>query len=200
MSKVDNPVIRVQGVSKSYRLVRDRSMSIKEAVIHRSRRQLVEEFWALQDIDLEVASGSFVGLIGHNGSGKSTLLKLLAGIHRQTTGKITVHGRLSALLELGAGFHPELTGRENIYLNGAILGMDRRQMARAVDNIVEFSGIGDFVDAQVRVYSSGMYVRLGFAIAVHVSPDILLVDEVILVYNSNSFSNRSVSLLNRRPI
>jgi len=156
-------------------------MSIKEAVIHRSRRQLVEEFWALQDIDLEVASGSFVGLIGHNGSGKSTLLKLLAGIHRQTTGKITVHGRLSALLELGAGFHPELTGRENIYLNGAILGMDRRQMARAVDNIVEFSGIGDFVDAQVRVYSSGMYVRLGFAIAVHVSPDILLVDEVIAV-------------------
>jgi len=173
--------IRMQGVSKSYRLVRDRPMSVKEAVVRRSQRRLVEEFWALQDIDLEVPRGSFVGLIGHNGSGKSTLLKLLSGIHRQTTGTITVDGRLSALLELGAGFHPELTGRENIYLNGAILGMSRRQMTGAVSEIVEFSGIGDFVDAPVRVYSSGMYVRLGFAIAVHVNPEILLVDEVIAV-------------------
>ncbi|HIG25045.1 MAG: ABC transporter ATP-binding protein [Acidimicrobiales bacterium] len=181
MSQQADPAIQVQGVSKSYRLVRDRPTSVKEAVVRRSRRQTVEDFWALRDIDLEVPRGSFFGLIGHNGSGKSTLLKLLAGIHRQTSGDITVNGRLSALLELGAGFHPELTGRENIYLNGAILGMSRRQMSAAVDEIVEFSGIGDFVDAPVRIYSSGMYVRLGFAIAVHVNPEVLLVDEVIAV-------------------
>ncbi len=173
--------IHVKGVSKSYRLVRNRPTSIKEAIVRRSRRSTVEDFWALRDLDLEIPKGSFFGLIGHNGSGKSTLLKLLSGIHYQTSGTIDIDGQLSALLELGAGFHPELTGRENIYLNGAILGMKRRQMSKVVDEIVEFSGIGDFVDSPVRVYSSGMYVRLGFAIAVHVNPEILLVDEVIAV-------------------
>ncbi len=173
--------IRIKDVSKSYRLIRNRPTSLKEAIIRRSRRFSIENFWALRDIDLDIPKGSFFGLIGHNGSGKSTLLKLLSGIHRQTSGSIEINGQLSALLELGAGFHPELTGRENIYLNGAILGMNRRQMFELVEEIVEFSGIGDFVDSPVRVYSSGMYVRLGFAIAVHVNPEILLVDEVIAV-------------------
>ena len=173
--------IRVKGVSKSYRLVRNRPTSLKEAIVRRSRRSTVEDFWALRGLNLDIPKGSFFGLIGHNGSGKSTLLKLLSGIHRETSGTIEINGQLSALLELGAGFHPELTGRENIYLNGAILGMKRRQMSGIVDEIVEFSGIGEFVDSPVRVYSSGMYVRLGFAIAVHVNPEILLVDEVIAV-------------------
>ncbi len=173
--------IRIKDVSKSYRLIRNRPTSVKEAIIRRSRRFSIENFWALRDIDLDIPKGSFFGLIGHNGSGKSTLLKLLSGIHRQTSGTIEIDGQISALLELGAGFHPELTGRENIYLNGAILGINRRQMSELVEEIVEFSGIGEFVDSPVRVYSSGMYVRLGFAIAVHVNPEILLVDEVIAV-------------------
>ena len=173
--------IRIKAVSKSYRLVRNRPTSIKEAIIRRSRRSTVENFWALRDLNLDIPKGSFFGLIGHNGSGKSTLLKLLSGIHRQTSGTIEIDGQISALLELGAGFHPELTGRENIYLNGAILGMTRSQMSKVIDEIVEFSGIEEFVDSPVRVYSSGMYVRLGFAIAVHVNPEILLVDEVIAV-------------------
>ncbi len=173
--------IQIEEVSKRYRLVRNRPTSIKEAMVRRSRRSSVEDFWALRDINLEIPKGSFFGLIGRNGSGKSTLLKLLSGIHRQTSGSIKIEGNLSALLELGAGFHPELTGRENVYLNGAILGMNRRQMSEVVDEIIEFSGIGEFIDSPVRVYSSGMYVRLGFAIAVHVDPEVLLVDEVIAV-------------------
>lgn len=181
MTIVSNLAISVQGVSKSYRLVRNRPTSVKEAIVRPSSRSTVENFWALKDIDMGIPKGSFFGLIGQNGSGKSTLLKLIAGIHRQNTGSITVEGRLSALLELGAGFHPELSGRENIYLNGAILGMSRKQMASVVDEIADFSGIGEFLDAPVRIYSSGMYVRLGFAVAVHVDPEILLVDEVVAV-------------------
>lgn len=173
--------ISIQNVSKSYRLVHDRANSLKEVVVRRNRRRAVEYFQALDDVSLDVERGGFLGLIGHNGSGKSTLLKIVAGIHRATSGRVDVDGRVSALLELGSGFHPELTGRENIYLNGAILGMSRKTMDAAVDDIVEFSGLGDFVDRPVKVYSSGMYVRLGFAVAVHVDPEILLVDEVIAV-------------------
>lgn len=173
--------IVVDGVSKRFRLERNRPSSLKEAVLRIARTRDTDEFWVLQNINLDIAPGSFFGLIGHNGSGKSTLLRLMAGIHRPTFGSVEATGRLSALLELGSGFHPDLTGRENVYLNGAMLGISRKQMSASMDDIIEFSGIGDFVDEPVKIYSSGMYVRLGFAVAVNVSPDILLVDEVIAV-------------------
>jgi lipopolysaccharide transport system ATP-binding protein len=173
--------ITVEEVSKRFRLYRDRRTNLKEVVTARSRRNRHEDFWALRDVSLEIPSGSTYGLIGHNGSGKSTLLKLIAGIHRPTTGTISAHGRVSAMLELGAGFHPELSGRENIYLNGSILGMSRSQITASMDRIIEFSGLGDFVDTPVKVYSSGMYVRLGFSIAVNLDPEILVIDEIIAV-------------------
>jgi len=173
--------ITVEGVSKRFRLERNRPSSLKEAVLRIGRERDTDEFWVLKNVNLDIAPGSFFGLIGHNGSGKSTLLRLMAGIHRPTSGTVEATGRLSALLELGTGFHPDLTGRENVYLNGAMLGISRKQMTASMDDIIEFSGIGDFVDEPVKIYSSGMYVRLGFAVAVNVSPDILLVDEVIAV-------------------
>ena len=173
--------IRVDSVSKRFRLERNRPSSLKEAVLRSRRKRDTDEFWVLTDVDLEIAAGSFFGLIGHNGSGKSTLLRLMAGIHRPTHGSVEAEGRLSALLELGSGFHPDLTGRENVYLNGAMLGLARKQMTELMDDIISFSGIGEFVDEPVKIYSSGMYVRLGFAVAVNVEPDILLVDEVIAV-------------------
>ena len=190
-----DPAITVTDVSKRFRLERDRPSSIKEAVLRFGRRD-VTPFWVLREVSLEIPAGSFFGLIGHNGSGKSTLLRLIAGIHRPTTGEIRTHGRLSALLELGSGFHPDLTGRENVYLNGAMLGLTRRDMSAAMDEIIEFSGIGDFVDSQVKIYSSGMYVRLGFAIAVNVQPDILLVDEVIAV-GDQEFQGRCMEHMNK---
>jgi ABC-2 type transport system ATP-binding protein len=172
--------ISVRGVSKHFKLAHERYSSLKERMIHLGRVPH-EEFWALKDIDLEVPNGTTTGLLGHNGSGKSTLLKCIAGILRPTTGEIVTRGRVAALLELGAGFQAELTGRENIYLNGAILGMSRRELARRFDDIVGFAELDQFIDTQVRFYSSGMYIRLGFAIAVNVEPDILLVDEVLAV-------------------
>lgn len=176
-----NPAaITVDDVSKRFRLHRDRPSSIKEAVLRRKRSE-VDEFWALRNVDFSIPKGSFYGLIGHNGSGKSTLLRLMAGIHEPTSGSITVDGRISALLELGAGFHPDLTGRENIYLNGAILGLNNRQIEESVDRIIDFSGLEQFIDSPVKMYSSGMHVRLGFAISVNVDPEILLIDEVIAV-------------------
>jgi ABC-2 type transport system ATP-binding protein/lipopolysaccharide transport system ATP-binding protein len=188
--------IRVSEVSKKFRLERDRPSSVKEAVLRFGRRRDVSDFWVLRDVDLEIAAGSFFGLIGHNGSGKSTLLRLIAGIHRPTRGEITTRGRLSALLELGSGFHPDLTGRENVFLNGAMLGMTRGQMSGAMDEIIDFSGIGDFIDSQVKIYSSGMYVRLGFAVAVNVNPEILLVDEVIAV-GDQEFQGRCMEHMNK---
>ncbi len=173
--------IHVRGVSKRFRLERNRPSSLKEALLRTGKKKDVDDFWALRDIDLDIEPGAFFGLIGHNGSGKSTLLRLMANIHAPTTGEIEATGRLSALLELGSGFHPDLTGRENVYLNGAMLGLSRRQMAESMDRIIEFSGIGEFIDEPVKIYSSGMYVRLGFAVAVNVDPEILLVDEVIAV-------------------
>lgn len=174
------PAISIEGVSKKFVLRADRASSIKEAFLRRNKTES-KDFWALKDVSFDIPKGSFYGIIGHNGSGKSTLLRLTAGIHKPTTGTITTNGKISALLELGSGFHPDLTGRENVFLNGAMLGLPRKQMERAIDEITEFSGIGDFIDAPVKVYSSGMHVRLGFAIAVHVEPEILLVDEVLAV-------------------
>ena len=172
--------ILVDGVSKKYRRHRDKRTTIKERFA-RGRPELLDEFWALKDVSLEVPAGTTFGLVGHNGSGKSTLLKLMAGILRPTSGSIATAGRMSALLEVGAGFHPELSGRENVYLNGSILGLSRKQIDASIDGIIDFAGIGDFIDTPVKVYSSGMYVRLGFSIAVTVDPEVLLVDEIVAV-------------------
>lgn len=139
----------------------------------------VETFWALQDINLEIKKGETVGIIGPNGSGKSTLLKLIAGVSQPTKGSITVNGRIAPLIELGAGFHPELTGRENVMLNGVILGMTRKEVEAKFEEIVNFAELWEFIDQPVKHYSSGMYLRLAFAVAIHTEPEILLVDEIL---------------------
>jgi ABC-type polysaccharide/polyol phosphate transport system ATPase subunit len=174
------PAITLEGVSKRFRLRTEAPGSIKEAFTSR-RTTKRKEFWALDDVSLEIPSGSMYGLVGHNGSGKSTLLRCIAGIYRPTKGRVVSSGRISALLELGSGFHPDLTGRENIYLNAAIIGLSRAEVDERLDEIVEFSGISKFIDMPIKHYSSGMYVRLGFAVAVHVDPEILIIDEVITV-------------------
>lgn len=140
-----------------------------------------EEFVALRNINLELEKGQTLGVIGSNASGKTTLLRLLCGVTYPSEGSISINGKITALLELGAGFHPELTGRENIYLNGSLLGLSKRDINRCLDSIIEFADIGDFIDAPTRVYSSGMYLRLGFALAVHVKSDIVLIDEILTV-------------------
>lgn len=155
----------------------------------------VEEFWALRDIDFEIEQGDKVGIIGRNGAGKSTLLKLLSRITEPTTGKISYNGRVASLLEVGTGFHPELTGRENIYLNGAILGMSKSDIKRQFDEIVEFAEVEKFLDTPVKRYSSGMYVRLGFAVAAHIDTEILIVDEVLAVGDAK-FQKKSLEKMN----
>lgn len=172
--------IVVDRVSKRYRLYHERNQTLKATVL-RGRRARYEELWSLRDVSLEITEGMTFGLIGENGSGKSTLLKCIARILTPEVGTIKVGGRISALLELGAGFHPELSGRENVYLNGAILGMSKRDISARFDEIVAFSGLENFIDVPVKNYSSGMYVRLGFAVAINVEPDVLLVDEVLAV-------------------
>lgn len=173
-------IVSVQDVSKRFTLHRHKSL--KERVVNRGTEKAHrEDFWALRDISLSIPSGSTVGLVGHNGSGKSTLLKVIGGIIEPSSGTVKRRGRMAALLELGAGFHPDLTGRENVYLNAAILGLTQKEIDRYFDAIVDFSGIEAFIDTQVKFYSSGMYVRLAFAVAVHVNPDLLLVDEVLAV-------------------
>src|SRR5680860_902224 len=164
--------VHIENLSKKFRLYHERNQSLK-SVIMRGRRSVHEDFWALKDISFEVPSGSTFGLIGSNGSGKSTLLKCLA--------KINYNGKIAALLEVGSGFHPELSGRENVFLNGSILGMSKKEVTRKFDEIVDFSGVEQFIDQPVKNYSSGMYVRLGFAIAINVDPDVLVVDEVLAV-------------------
>ena len=175
----NEPAVLVEGIGKRFKRYREKPATLKERVLR--FRQTSEEFWALKDVRIEVPQGSTLGLIGPNGSGKTTLLKLIAGILRPTEGTITARGRIAALLALGAGFHPELTGRENVYLNASILGLSREETDRRFDEIVGFAELEDFIDTQVKFYSSGMYVRLGFAVAVHVDPAILLVDEVLAV-------------------
>ena len=171
--------IEIDHISKRFRLFREKPSSLKARLI--SSRSRAEDFWALRDVSFEIREGESLGLIGHNGSGKTTLLKVIAGIIRPTEGVVRSRGRLAPLLELGAGFHPELTGRENVYLNASFLGLTRRDTDRVYDDIVAFAEIPDFMDNQVKFYSSGMLVRLGFAVAVHVDPEILLVDEVLAV-------------------
>ena len=178
--------IHVTHVSKVYRRYsRKRQFAtLKSALLSRSiMRDLKpdETFAALEDVTFSVPAGRTLGVIGRNGSGKSTLLKLVAGITKPTTGEVTVRGRISALIELGAGFHPEISGRENVFINGIMLGLSKREVARRFDEIVEFAEMKEFIDAPVKTYSSGMYMRLGFAVAIHVDPDVLLVDEVLAV-------------------
>jgi ABC-2 type transport system ATP-binding protein len=172
--------IRVEGLGKKFRLFHERPRSLKEVITLR-RRRTFDEFWALKDVSFSVATGETIGIIGANGSGKSTLLKCLARIFAPDEGSIAVEGRMGALLELGAGFHPELTGRENVFLNGSILGVSRRELRARFDEIVALAGLERFIDTPVKNYSSGMYIRLGFAVAVSIRPDVLLVDEVLAV-------------------
>ena len=172
--------LSIKDMSKSYNLWGRRSQfqTLKSALMGRDLAPSPEtSVVALKDISFEVARGESFGVIGRNGSGKSTLLKLVSGILKPTTGTIEVAGRISALIELGAGFHPEISGRENIVINGIMLGLTRREIEQRFSRIVEFAGIGDYLDQPVKTYSSGMYVRLGFSVAVHVDPDILLIDE-----------------------
>ena len=184
---MSDSVVRAEGVWKRFRLYHERNQSLKAAVMRRGRAKY-EDFWALKDVSFEVKPGTTFALIGHNGSGKSTMLKCLARILECDKGTTRIDGKMSALLELGAGFHPELSGRENVFLNGALLGMSSKEIKSRFDDIVGFAGLEDFIDAPVKNYSSGMYVRLGFAIAINVDPDILLVDEVLSVPKHPGFS------------
>lgn len=181
--------VRVDEVSKRFRLYHERNQTLKSAIL-RGRTSKHEDFWALRDVSFDVAAGETHGLIGANGSGKSTLLKCLAKIYWPTSGTIEYQGRMASLLEVGSGFHLELSGRENIYLNGSILGMTRKEIDSKFEEIVEFSGVERFLDQPVKNYSSGMYVRLGFSIAINVNPDILVVDEVLSV-GDEEFQRRS---------
>ena len=174
-------VVRIDDVSKRFTVRKDSSIKERIVTLGRAGRQHRRDFWALKNVSLDIFAGETIGLIGHNGSGKSTLLKVIGGIIEPTAGTVVERGRLAALLELGAGFHPDLTGRENIFLNASVLGLSREVTAERFDDIVAFAAIGDFIDTQVKFYSSGMYVRLAFAVAVHTDPDILLVDEVLAV-------------------
>jgi ABC-2 type transport system ATP-binding protein len=174
------PAIEVEHVSKRFKLYKEKPTTAKDRIIKLGRTPY-ETFQALDDVSFEVPEGETLGLLGHNGSGKSTLLKCVAGTLRPNSGHIRARGRMAALLELGAGFHPELTGRENVYLNGSILGFTKNDVDSIFDEVVEFAEVGDFIDLQVKHYSSGMYARLGFAVAVNVDPDVLLIDEVLSV-------------------
>ncbi len=188
------PVIQVQDLVKLYRRTTagDQFRTLKSALVERSlTRHLKREeaIVALEGIDFTVGPGEAFGVVGGNGSGKSTLLKLVAGMLQPSAGKITVAGRVAAMIELGAGFHPEISGRENVFINGAVLGLSRKEIQRRYQDIVEFSGLGDFMEEPVKNYSSGMYVRLGFAVAIHTDPDVLLVDEVLAV-GDEAFAHR----------
>lgn len=185
------PLIEMQHVSRRFTKKLERGRSLQDAFIgvFRRRRHTAEEFWPIRDFSIAIHSGDCVGVIGPNGSGKSTLLKLITGILPPTGGDLVVRGRVSSLLELGAGFHPDLTGRENIFLNGSIYGLNRAYMNRQLDSIIAYAGLGDFIDTPVKHYSSGMYVRLGFAVAIHTDADLLLVDEVLAVGDA-AFQNK----------
>ena len=185
--------IELAGVSKVYRKYSGRQFAtLKSALLKRSLLRDLrpdEAFLALKDVSFSVAKGSTVGVIGRNGSGKSTALKLVAGITKPTSGTVRVDGRISALIELGAGFHPEISGRENVFINGIMLGLSKREIEERFDEIVEFAELRDFIEEPVKTYSSGMYMRLGFAVAIHVNPDVLLVDEVLAV-GDESFTHK----------
>jgi ABC-type polysaccharide/polyol phosphate transport system ATPase subunit len=184
MTTENSTAIEIKNVSKKFRLYSNRESNLKYMILNLLRgkvTKLSSEFWALKDINIEIPKGKTVGFIGRNGSGKSTLLKLISRILYPDGGTIDAYGKISTLIELGSGFHPELTGRENVYINASILGFSRQDVNRKFDEIIKFSGLEDFIDNPVKTYSSGMYVRLGFSVAINIDPDILLVDEVLAV-------------------
>jgi lipopolysaccharide transport system ATP-binding protein len=212
---MSDTIIKVEGLGKSYFIGHERQQGyvalrdiltqktkgflrgIGQAFFNKSQisGQEIEEFWALKDVSFEIKAGEAVGIIGNNGAGKSTLLKILSRITEPTKGKITLNGRVASLLEVGTGFHPELSGRENIYLNGSILGMSRLEIKKKFDEIVDFSGVEKFLDTPVKRYSSGMYVRLAFAVAAHLEPEILIVDEVLAVGDAQ-FQKKCLNKMN----
>jgi len=178
--------IKIEGISKKYTVGKKKDSSLRGSLgsLLKSSAKKGEDFWALKDVSFEVKKGEVIGIVGKNGAGKSTLLKILSQITKPTEGRIEIYGRVASLLEVGTGFHPELTGRENIYLNGTILGMTRKEVKEKFDEIVAFSGVEKFIDTPVKHYSSGMYVRLAFAVAAHLEPEILIIDEVLAVGDS----------------
>src|SRR5471032_97536 len=194
-SSMSETAIKVENLSKLYRISHLAAQrTVRDAVHHGARlvwrrlrwnsKPTCEEFWALREVNFEIKRGEVVGIIGRNGAGKSTLLKILSRITKPTIGHVALYGRIGSLLEVGTGFHPELTGRDNIFLNGAILGMKRGEILKKFDEIVDFADIGKFVDTPVKHYSSGMYMRLAFGVAAHMEPEILVVDEVLAVGDS----------------
>jgi lipopolysaccharide transport system ATP-binding protein len=193
-------VIELNGVSKMYRRHSDRPVAttLKSYVLRdlwQRQKRSKDVIWAVRDLDLQMEQGTTVGIIGRNGAGKSTLLKMISGIMRPDRGTISVHGKVAALIELGAGFHPELSGRENVIINGIILGLSKREIRAKLDEIIAFAELEQFIDEPVRAYSSGMYMRLGFSVAVHVDPEILLLDEVFAVGDA-AFTRKCTERMN----
>lgn len=191
--------IKIQDVSKMYRLYHEKDFNLKYAFLNfitGRRTSYYDEFWALKDISMDIAKGETIGIIGENGCGKSTLLKLIAGILYADEGRISTDGKIATLIEIGAGFHPELSGRENVYINGAVLGFEKKEIRKKYDEILSFSGLEKFIDNPIKTYSSGMYVRLGFSIAINVDPDILLVDEILAV-GDEAFQKKCLEKIDR---
>lgn len=186
----EQPMIILDNVAVKYRVPTERIGTFKEFAIRKLQRRVTyKNFWALNDINLEITKGEVFGLVGNNGAGKSTMLKVISRVLRPTKGRVRAYGKIAPLLELGAGFHPELTGRENIYLNGALLGYSKEEMDRVFDEIVDFSELGSFIEAPIRSYSSGMHARLGFSVATAHVPEILILDEILSV-GDEAFQNK----------
>lgn len=192
-------VVEAHSVSKRFLLRHNASVELKVrflGLLHREKRQTVEEFWALKRVSLRINRGEAIGLVGRNGSGKSTFLKLIAGVHRPTLGQLLVarNARISSMIELGVGFHPELSGRENVVLSASIHGLTRAEIGKIYDKVVEYSGLEHFIDVPIKNYSSGMYMRLGFAIAANLDPDVLLLDEIFAVGDAD-FQQRCIATI-----
>ncbi|UUZ90820.1 ABC transporter ATP-binding protein [Paenibacillus sp. P25] len=185
------PAIKIENVWKKYKIYQDKPITLKEKFLYRSKG-VFQEKWVLQDVSITIPKGKMVGLIGRNGSGKSTLLKILTKILMPDKGYVEINGRVSSLLELGAGFHMDFTGRENIYMNASIFGLSRKEIDKKLEEIIEFSELSNYIDNPVRTYSSGMYMRLAFSIAIHVDPDVLLIDEILAVGDS-AFQKKCIS-------
>lgn len=198
---MNQSIIELKDVSMCFNMATDKITTLKEYLIKLSKRELFyKEFWALKNINMTVNKGEVVGIIGFNGAGKSTMLKVISGILKPTTGSIKINGSIAPLIELGAGFDAELSGRENIYLNGAVLGISRKEMEKKIDEIIEFAELEEFIEVPVKNYSSGMYARLGFAIATTVNPEILIVDEILSVGDykfQEKSKKRILSMMNK---